>query len=234
MKKIVFIFSVWCIACLVGAQPKVPREFQFAAIGGANMSSYTLSPSVTQNKSLGYVAGVGVRYIEEKYFGLQCELLLTRRGIKDRYDLYPQYNFERQLTYIELPAMAHVYFNIKKRSEVALDLGLKLGYFLMDSSSGNLDLTFNNEVASMTAHGYAHHSLDVDQKVDYGIQAGLGYEFKMSPSLSLQLQGRYYFGLGDIFPNTKADIYETSSNQSIQIVLALWFHHRIRPKQFKY
>lgn len=228
MKRYIFSLLASCMACLALAQPKVPREFQLGAIGGANMSSYTLSPSVTQDKSLGYTAGVAVRYIEEKYFGLQCELLLTRRGLKDRYDSFEQYNFERQLTYIEFPAMAHVYFNIKKRSEVALDLGLKMGYYLWDGQKGNLDDNWTQLVANVTTHGYAHHSLDIDQKVDYGIQAGLGYEFKLNRELSLQVQGRYYFGLGDIFPNTKADIYETSSNQSVQIVMALWFHHRIK------
>lgn len=227
MMRFIFALILGGLACLAFAQPKVPREFQFGTIGGANMSSYTLNPSVTQDKSLGYTVGLGVRYIEEKYFGLQCELLLTRRGMKDRYDLYPQYSFERQLTYIELPVMAHVYFDIKKRSEVALDLGLKLGYYLADNSTSNLDGGFD-VIAQSATHGYAHHSIPVDQKLDYGIQAGLGYEFKLNRRLSLQLQGRYYFGLGDIFPNTKADTYETSSNQSIQIVMALWFHHRVK------
>ncbi len=229
MRRYLFICFGLFLCLAAWAQPKVPREFQFGAIGGANMSNYTLNPSVTQNKSLGYTAGLGVRYIEEKYFGLQCELLLSRRGIKDRYDSYPQYSYERQLTYIELPAMAHVYFNIKKRSEVALDLGLKMGYYLWDKDNSNLDAGFD-AIAAASQHGYAHHYIPVSQKVDYGIQAGLGYEFKFNRELSLQVQGRYYFGLGDIFPNTKADIFETSSNQSVQIVMALWFHHRIKIK----
>ena len=206
------------------AQPKVPRELQFAALGGVNMSSYTFNPSVTQDQSLGYVAGVGVRYIEEKYFGLQCELLMARRGIKDRYDNYPEYHFERTLTYVELPLMAHVYFNMGKRNEVAFDVGPKLAYYLYDGTSGNLDSGFD---LTRAEHQYAHHDMDVSQRLDYGIQAGLGYEFKFSRQLSLQVQGRYYFGLGDMFPSTKADTFETSSNQSVQIVMALWFHHNI-------
>ena len=210
------------------AQPKVPRELQFALLGGSNLSSYTFYPSVTQDKSVGYVAGVGVRYIEEKFFGLQGELLLTRRGIKDRYDSAPEYHFERTLTYIEMPLMAHVYFNLGKKNEVALDLGPKLGYYLSDSSKDNLDEKFDMTKAE---HGYAHHDMEVTQKLDYGIQAGFGYEFKFSRQLSMQVQGRYYFGLGDMFPSTKADTFETSANQSVQIVMALWFHHRIKIKK---
>lgn len=230
--KPIFALLLMCLATMAWAQPKVPRELQFGLLGGSNLSSYTFNPKVTQSKSVGYTAGVAARYIEEKYFGLQCEFLLTHRGMKDRYDSYPQYSFQRQLTYIEMPMLAHVYFDIKKRSEVALDLGLKLGYFVADKAEGTLDSDFDAFAAS-TVHGYQHHTLAIDQKFDYGIQAGLGYEFKLNPELSLQVQGRYYFGLGDIFPNTKADTFETSSNQSVQIVMALWFHHRIRMKATK-
>ncbi len=230
IKNVFAFFIGQCLILAAWAQPKVPRELQFGAIGGANLSSYTFNPSVTQDKSLGYTAGVGVRYVEEKFFALQGELLLTRRGMKDRYDSYPQYHFERQLTYVEMPLMAHVYFNIGQRNEVSFDVGPKLGYFLSDATSGNLDSEFETNVASAATHGYLHHTLAVDQKFDYGIQAGLGYEFHFNRQLSLQVQGRYYFGLGDIFPSTKADTFETSSNQSVQIVMALWFHHRIRIK----
>ena len=84
-KKIAFLLLLGqCLMLMAWAQPKVPRELQFGALGGANLSSYTFNPSVTQDKSLGYTAGVGVRYVEEKFFALQGELLLTRRGMKDR------------------------------------------------------------------------------------------------------------------------------------------------------
>lgn len=215
-----FATSVW-------AQPKVPREFQFAALGGVALSDYEFDPSVTTSMARGYTAGVAVRYIEEKFFGLQAEVLLTRRGIKDRFDSYPQYSFQRDLTYLEVPLMAHVYFNAGKRNEISFDVGPKLGYFLADKTSATLDANFPT-IAASSNHGYAHHDMGVEYKFDYGIQAGLGYEFKFSNQLSLQLQGRYYFGLGNIFPDTKADVFETSRNNTVQIVMALWFHHRIR------
>lgn len=230
VKRLAAGLIVCCMTVFSWAQPKVPREFQFAALGGTNLSSYTFNPSSPQqNKALGYIGGLGVRYIEEKYFGLQCELLLAKRGVKDRYDTHPEFSFERQWTYVELPMMAHVYFNLGKRSEISLDLGAKIGYNVGDKTKSNLDDSFQN-FADSTIHGYRHHDLAIAQKFDYGIQAGLGYEFKLNPQMSLQVQGRYYFGLEDIFPNTKADVFETSSNQSIQIVVALWWHHRIKVK----
>lgn len=233
-KQIYSLLLLWCLCCVAWAQPKVPREWQIGVIGGANLSSYNFYPSVTQDQSVGYVGGIGVRYIEEKYFGLQSELLIACRGVKERFESTPQYHFERQFTYFELPILAHVYFNIKQRSEVALDLGLKLSYYNSDKKISNLDAAYDKIIEGLERrpqHNYAHRTIDVDQKVDYGIQAGLSYEFRMNRQLSLQVQGRYYFGLGDIFPNAKGDYFQTSANQSVQIVMALWFHHRIKIKR---
>ncbi len=225
-----YLTIMWVAALLpmaALAQPKVPREVHFAALGGVALSEYTFDPSVTQSMAQGYTCGVAVRYIEEKYFGLEAEVLLTRRGIKDRFDNYPQYSFQRNLTYLEVPLMAHIWFSAGRKSEIALDLGPKVAYFLWEDSSSKLDASFA-QLAQTTNHGYAHHTMPVDTKVDYGIQAGLGYEFKCSPSVSIQLQGRYYFGLGNMFPDAKSDVFETSSNHTVQLVMALWFRHRIR------
>lgn len=218
-------------ATAMQAQQKVPREVQFGVLGGSNMSQYRFSPSITQNQSLGYTAGVAARYIEEKIFGLQAEVLLTRRGMKDRYDSYPQYSFERTLTYVEVPVMAHVYFNMGKKNEVSLDLGPKIGFFMGDATKQKTDAQYEDLVINTSQHGYKHHSLGIEKTFDYGIQAGLGYEFKFSKQMSLQLQGRYYYGLANIFADAKSDVFEVSTNQSIQIVMALWWHHRIRIKK---
>ncbi len=234
MKKILLLAFLCVLTASVAlwAQPKVPREWQVAALGGVSLSNYDFDPTVTQSMAQGYTAGLAVRYIEEKYFGLQAEVILTRRGFKDRFDSYPQYSFERDLTYVELPLMAHIYFNAGKRNEISFDVGPKVGFCVADQTTSSLDDAFET-IAASAQHGYAHHTMDLDQKFDYGIQAGLGYEFKFSKQLSLQLQGRYYFGLGNIFPDTKADTFETSRNNTVQIVMALWFHHRIRISKTK-
>lgn len=218
---------------LLWAQPKVPREWDFGVVGGANLSSYNFYPTASQDQSTGFTAGAAVRYIEEKFFGLEAELLLTQRGMRDRFDDdHQQYAFERTLMYMEMPVLAHVYFNLGKHSEIAVDLGPKLGYFLSDSKKSQLDATFE-AYAQKFRHGYKHHDMPVDKKFDYGIQAGLGYEFKFSSQVSFQLQGRYYFGLGNIFPDRKGETFEESSNRGIQIVGTLWFRHRIRlPHQY--
>lgn len=191
------------------------------------MSSYSFSPTVTQGQALGYTAGVAARYIEEKYFGLQAEFLVTRRGVKDRFDEYPDLSYQRNFTYVELPVLAHVYFAAGKKNEISFDIGPKLGFYLFDKEDSQLSGDDWETIKNKSSHGYQHHDMDVTKKFDYGIQAGLGYEFKFNKELSLQLQGRYYFGLGNMFPDTKADVFENSNNQQIQIVAALWFRQHI-------
>ncbi len=63
----------------------------------------------------------------------------------------------------------------------------------------------------------------IKNKFDYGIAGGAGVEFYISPRNSITLEGRYYFGLGNIFPAAKADTFSASRNTSIEITLGYNF-----------
>lgn len=214
------------------AQTRIPREIHLGAVGGAVLSEYTFHPSVTQKMTRGYTAGVAVRYIEETLFGLQAEFHLTQRGYSDYYEGEPDLQFTRKLTYLELPIMAHVYFKVGQKHEVTFDAGPKLGYYLWDTTESTLPDNFG-QLGDVNHFGYVykHHILPIEKKFDYGIQAGLGYEFKFNKQMSAQISGRYYYGLGNMWPDSKADDFEVSSNQSIQVVFSLWWKHTIRGKK---
>lgn len=237
MKRVLTIILLFCsLACcpLAMAQTRIPREVHLGVIGGANLSKYTFYPSATQKFSPSYTAGIAMRYIEETFFGLQAEFLLTQRVYADDFtEINPDFNYKRQLTYVELPVMAHVYFKLGDRNEVAFDAGPKFAFFLYDDISSNLPDDYGQVDTEYYPHTYLHHTLPISRKFDYGIQAGLGYEFKFNRKMSLQLQGRFYYGLANLWPDTKADIFQQSSNQSVQIVMSLWWHHVIRGKRVK-
>lgn len=213
------------------AQTRIPREVHLGVIGGVNSSEYTFAPRISQLSVNSYTAGVAVRYIEETLFGLQAELLLTQRGYSDDFKDVTDLRYTRYLTYLELPVMAHVYFKVGSRNEISFDAGPKLGYYLWDKEDTLLPEGFG-QTGEYANYKTKHHGKPVDDghQLDYGIQAGLGYEFKFSPKMSLMLQGRYYYGLGNLWNDTKADDFEQSSVQSIQVVMSLWWHHTIRGK----
>jgi len=231
--KTALLLMLLALSCHSIAQTRIPREVHLGLIGGANLSEYTFYPRVTQQMSQGYTAGVGIRYIEETLFGLQAELHLTRRGYSDFYEEQPDWNYSRSLTYIELPVMAHIYFRIGDHHEVAVDLGPKVGYFLFDNINNGLPADFGQVDSESYGYTYEHHDMPIEKKLDYGIQAGLGYEFKFNKKMSMLIQGRYYYGLGNLWADTKADKFQQSSCQSIQIVMALWWRHTIRGKKVK-
>lgn len=215
------------------AQARIPRELHLGVVGGANISQYTFHPRVSQRYTGGYTMGVAARYIEESFFGLQAELLLTERGFADLFEPNPdEWVFERKLLYVELPVMAHVYFPMGKLNEVSIDLGPKFGYFLSDKVNSNLPENYGQTLLT-SGNVYKHHELPITEKFDYGLQFGLGYEFKFSQKISAQLTGRYYFGLANLWPDSKADDFEQASNSSFQISLAVWWHHIIKGKKNK-
>ena len=229
--SLVLLCAAW--AGRAEAQARIPREVHLGVVGGANISQYTFHPRVSQRFTGSYTMGVAARYIEEEFFGLQAELLLTERGMADEWEPNPEdWLFERKMLYVEMPVLAHVYFQMGRHNEVSLDLGPKIAWFLSDRSNSNLPDNYGQTGIS-AGNVYLHHELPIEKKFDYGLQVGLGYEFKFNKQYSAQLSGRYYFGLGNMWPDSKADHFEQSSNQSIQVVLSLWWHHVIRGKKVK-
>ena len=69
-------------------------------------------------------------------------------------------------------------------------------------------------------------SMDISRKFDYGITAGLGCEFYIRPRHSIVLEARYYFGIGNIFPDKKKDVFSASRCSSI--IVTLGYNFRLR------
>lgn len=211
------------------AQKRIAREVHLGVVGGATLSNYRMNPNVTQSFSQGFTFGIAARYIEENHFGLAAELLFNQRGLKDQFDvdLYPNLSFERKINYLELPILADIYFNLGSRNVISLDLGPKLGFYLSDSSTSKLEGDEWKKAQSSVYHAYKHHTEPITKKFDYGIQINAGYEFKFSKQMSLQLQGRYYFGLENMFSDKKSDAFDNSANQQIQITATIWYRTQI-------
>jgi hypothetical protein len=62
--------------------------------------------------------------------------------------------------------------------------------------------------------------MPVEKKFDYGIVGGAGIEFSLPKIGHILLEGRYYFGLGNIYGNTKQDYFGKSNQQAIVIKMS--------------
>lgn len=172
---------------------------------GVTESMIMFNPAITQGFLMGYNGGIVFRYIAEKNVGMQAELNFSQRGWKEASGLY-----SRQLNYIELPFMTHIY--VGNKSRFFINIGPKISYLISENTP--LNGTGNSTDVQ--------HVTPVQHPFDYGLCAGLGLLFNVHGRI-LQLDTRANYGLSDIFADTKRDYFGTSNNFDLSVNLALLF-----------
>ncbi len=186
--------------------------------GGVNLNkvSFTSDVRVKEQMQLAPTFGVTARYISEKYFamicGVQVELNYSQRGWKEDPEEKP-YSYERKMNYLELPFLVHLAFGKERGVQFFVNAGPQLGYLLNEKEvfGGNWQ----------TYH-YQQHGKATEKRFDYGIVGGGGLELRTGAGNFL-LEGRYYFGLGDFFNNSKRDYFERSAHTTISVRLTYLF-----------
>ena len=166
--------------------------------GGASLSRVNFQSSVPQKMLPGMVLGASFRYIEEKHFGIIAEVNLEQRGWKEDFKPLEGYSYSRSLTYVQVPLLTHIYFGSDKAR------------FFFNAGPEIFETNFRK---------IEQFTLPVHRKFDYGISAGLGLEVNVAPKHSINLEGRFYYGLNDVFRNHKTDPFQGSSCMSIMITL---------------
>lgn len=174
-----------------------------------------------------FFGGIALRYLSEKNLGFIVELNYSQQGwvqdFKEKDN--PQYQgkgFEHshKLNYFELPVLTHIYFGRKVR--FVINLGPKISYLASDSESMSKSLeeflASGEANIDMVTHQYYRKA---ERKIDYGLVGGLGLEFSTGIG-SFLLEGRYAFGLGDIYSNSKADFFSRSANRVISAKLTYY------------
>jgi len=206
------------------AQRTYDPHFAIGGKGGVTLSNMAFTPGVEQALIQGMQVGVTARYVEEKFFGIVAELNIEQRGWKETFD-ETEFKYQRRLTYLQLPVMTHIYFG-SKTFKGFINLGPSVGYMIADGISSNFD---HNNPAAVAGFPIANRhvnqmSMEIKNRFDYGICAGGGIEFVIKRRHSLILEGRYYYGLGNIFSAKKKDEFSASRGTSIQVSLGYMFH----------
>lgn len=227
MKKYIFraiaLFAI-CVGagCPAHSQTHYSSNVSVGVRGGVDFSKVFFNPAVKQSMAMGMTGGVMVRYIEENHFGLIGELNFVQRGWAENFEGAP-YDYKRTLNYVELPVMAHIYFG--RRGKFFFNAGPLVALYLGDSVKSNFD---PQQMATLPDFPLSNRmneqmQLDVNQKFDYGICAGLGAEFNLNRRNSISLEARFYYGLGNVFSAKRADTYNASNQMSISATVGYWF-----------
>ena len=206
--------------------------------GGLNMSSVSFTPKVSQAKLNGITGGLSVRYVCEKYFSTVCSLygeinysqMGWKEDIVDINDM-PVINtatglpeeYSRTVNYIQVPLMAHLAWGREQKGfAFFVNLGPQFGIYMSESTKTNFDFSDRN-AADRVNPVCAQDTMAVENKFDYGIAAGAGIEFSHPKVGHFLLEGRYYYGLGNIYGDSKRDYFGSSNFGTITIKLAYLF-----------
>jgi len=216
------LLAVMCAGNHALAQRHYKPHVHVGVHGGMSMSRTSFYPSVKEQMLNGFHAGVSFRYAEERHVGLLAEFNITQRGWKE--DLSEtSLEYHRRLTYIELPVMTHIFFG-SRVVKGFFNLGPQIGYMIGDGITSNFNYA---DIAKVPEWPENHRTEQLDMKItkrfDYGITAGAGVEFVIARRNCVYLEGRYYYGLGNIFPSSKKDSFSASRGSSILVTAGYRF-----------
>ena len=214
------------------------NDLTIGVTGGYVMSNVRFTPKVPQGYHGGITGGLAFRYVCEKYFktiaSVYAEINYSQLGWKedilDR-DNQPVINgetglaeaYSRTINYIQVPVMAHLAWGREyKGLSFFLNLGPQFGIYMSESTKSNFDFDKRNTTdrASLVV---AQDTMAVENKFDYGIAVGLGAEYSIPKAGHILLEGRYYYGLGNLYGDTKRDFFGSSNFGNIVIKLTYLF-----------
>ena len=207
--------------------------------GGWNMSRVDFIPKVPQQMLGDWTAGITARYTSEKYFSSICaivgEVNVSRTGWKENIlDLNDQpvklaadttqaLSYQRRLTYLQVPFLARMGWGREQRGfQFFVQAGPQFGFLIGEKTETNFslgDATLQQRVSSVVAQD----TMAVEHSIDYGISAGAGLEFSHPKVGHFLLEGRYYYGLGNLFGDSKRDYFGRSNLGVITVKLTYLF-----------
>lgn len=211
------------------------------------LSKVGFTPTVQQKQHSGITGGVSLRYVCEKYFKTICSVYAEVNYAKvgwteDILDIENNavlisgtgeaLKYQRDITYVQIPVFAHLAWGREERGfNFFVNLGPQIGIYLNESTTTNFDETTsteNDRVSNITAQ----YDMPVEKKLDYGIAAGAGMEYSIPKVGHFLLEGRYYYGLGNIYGSSKKDYFGKSNFGQI-VVKASYLFDITRTKNVK-
>ena len=223
MRKILlFFFTVLGYVASGQAQTHFDSRVDIGARGGVTFSTMMFKPSIMGKLGMGYTGGLTFRYTEENHFGLIAEVNLVQRGWAEKFEDLP-YSYQRVLNYVEVPVMSHIYFG--SRGKFFINAGPEIAYFIGDKIKSNFDYT---DVSGLEGFNDKNRrteqlTMNVSQKLDFGIVAGLGGEFSINRRNSLALEARVFYGIGNVMPSGRQDTFTVSNQLSVAVTAGYWF-----------
>lgn len=216
LRHIFITMLLLILSIAVSAQPRLRTpEMYVGAHAGAMASTMIFKPNIANidimQSPLTINGGLVFRYAGHKVCAIQTELNYMQRGWRETITLgQTTMNYTRQLDYIEIPLLMHLYFG-KERFRGFFNLGPQIGYCIRD-------------VATPLPEGVtAPHYLPIDKPFDWGLAGGLGCYYRTRHIGLFQLEARFNFSMGTTYNNRKVDYFSQSNAMNLSLNFAyLW------------
>ncbi len=207
------------------AQLGEPRnDWAFGVNGGVTVNRVSFKPSVSQSWNVAPTAGLTVRYTSELYYKVLCSLQLeanyANMGWKEDIiladgtyskDAATPETYRRNIHYVQVPLLARLALGKEEKGAMGyLILGPQVGWMISENA---VQSNVWNPADRINGRN-EQYDLKVKNSFDYGITGGLGCELNTRAGHFL-IEGRYYFGLANIFGASKADAFSRSANGAI-------------------
>lgn len=238
MRKFILFLGLICTFNAVAQVGQHRNDFSIGFNGGYVLSSVSFSPSVPQKMHGDVTGGLSLRYVCEKYFNTVCsiyaEVNYASLGWRDKIqdvNNAPVINeitgeaeaYSRTINYIQVPIMAHLAWGKESRGvQFFINLGPQFGIYLNESTKMNFDFEKRNRTARSSSI-VAQDTMAVEKKFDYGIAAGIGLEYTVPRVGHFLVEGRYYYGLGNIYGDSKRDYFGRSNFGNIILKMTYLF-----------
>lgn len=200
------------------------NDFSVGLTAGYTLNKMDFQPAIKQSLKASPMFGFSMRYICEKYFtaicGIEMDVQYNNLGWKEFIEDGTDNQFTKDLHFIQVPIMMQMGWGRERRGlKFVFEAGPQFGYYLSSKSNFGGNPWDISHRPNNVVYQYDH---EINNRVDYGIAAGAGVEFS-SPIGHFLLHGRYYFGLGDLYDNSKSGFFGRSANQTIQVKLTYLF-----------
>ena len=225
------------------------KDLAIGVNGGYVLSNVDFMPKVPQGFQGGLTGGFTVRYTCEKYVKSICavvaEVNYAQIGWKeDILDMKDQpvplhtdpsqsLRYARKMDYVQVPVFARLGWGRERSGfQGFFQVGPQFGIYLSDEIDSNFDahqpafdpLSKEYQYSGKRAsHVMAQDTMAVENSFDYGIAVGAGLEYSNRHVGHFLIDARYYYGLGNIYGNTKRDYFGRSNFGNIVIKFTYLF-----------
>lgn len=233
------LLAATCV-CTTSAQERrsFEQEVAVGVSGGVNMSqvrflhnntSYT---SMIGDQSLfnqrGMTAGVNALYIAQNHFGVFLECNLTQKGWCEQFRArngqterlvgadevdFNGVDLDRELTYIDIPLLAHIYFGRKARAYV--NFGPQVSFLIKEKDE---TVVSDLQKQTLTLRDPRVNPDIETSKFDLSLCAAVGFDLhleKVHPMLEI----RWNYGTHDLYECGKMELFQRASTQNLALVL---------------